>query len=210
MNVQLYLTTVSFVFIFVLMVSLVMVRESTKKMMRERIKLDITIKQMRDSEKNIATMLEQYNLEPGVSIWKLADVLNVRKGGVEEGISDFAHLSEPDEYGKSTVTFQRGLSKEEQKFYFAHECAHKLNQDFIPATRPTGRNKPIVEQLADYTAAALIMPLEEVYHYLVENRYQTVSARKRTSLVRGLCKKYEVSEIIALRRIHEVYCLKGN
>ena len=92
----------------------------------------------------------------------------------------------------------------------AHECAHLINGDMDPLTRPLGKNKPKIEQLADYTAAALLMPLNQIYQYLEVNNYQSTSKRRKIELVRELCKTYKVSEIIAVRRIKEVYAVQRN
>ena len=83
-----------------------------------------------------------------------------------------------------------------------------INGDSAPLTRPLGRNKPMIEQLADYTAAALLMPLDEVYDYLEKNGYQKATKRRKIELVCKLCKTYEVTEMIAVRRIKEVYAIK--
>ena len=61
---------------------------------------------------------------------------------------------------------------------------------------------------ADYTAVALLMPLNQVYQYLELNNYQSASKGKKKKLVRELCEVYEVSEIIAIRRIKEVYAIQ--
>ena len=104
--------------------------------------------------------------------------------------------------------FKEGLSGETKRFVFAHACAHLINGDTAPLTRPLEKNKPKVEQLADYTAVALLMPLNQVYQYLELNNYQSASKGKKKKLVRELCEVYEVSEIIAIRRIKEVYAIQ--
>lgn len=75
--------------------------------------------------------------------------------------------------------------------------------------RPIGYNKPQVEQLADYIAAALLLPLDSVFDFLMENNYKELSARKKVLLVHQLCKRYEVTKMIVLRRIKEVFAIKG-
>jgi len=61
---------------------------------------------------------------------------------------------------------------------------------------------------ADYIAAALLMPLDAVYNYLEENQFRTASPRMRIKIAKKLCKTYGVDEIVALRRIREVYMVK--
>ncbi len=106
------------------------------------------------------------------------------------------------------VFFKDGLSEAERTFDFAHECGHRINHDPTPQTRPDGYNKPERDQLADYVGAALLMPIETVYSYLIENNYKEASVTKKGALIRELCAKHGVSEMIALRRVKEVYILK--
>ena len=98
--------------------------------------------------------------------------------------------------------------EKDKSFAFAHEVAHLLNGDEVPATRPSGRNKSEIEQLADYTAAALLMPLDAVYNCLEKKNYSKISVNKKTKVIRELCSEYRVSEVIVMRRIKEVYALK--
>ena len=163
---------------------------------------------MRMSEKKIADFLNKNKLKPGESIQIIAKALNVVEGGVKTEIPDRAQLSEPDPDGNMVVVFKNGLSEEERRFDFAHECGHRINHDPTPATRPEGHNKPEVEQLADYVGAALLMPVDFVYSDLTAYNYKNSSPRKRVMIIRKLCSKYGVSEMIALRRVREVYLLK--
>ena len=173
------------------------------------IKPDITLEQMKMSEENIARFLQEHQLNKGTNIWKIAEVLKVSEGGEDTKIDDEARLSKPDENGNMVVTFKVGLRPEQKIFNFAHECAHFINKDAVPVTRPAGLHKAPIEQLADSTAAALLMPLDDVFCYLEINNYKTLSSHSRMKILRCLCKKYEVSEIIALRRIQEVYKIKS-
>ena len=124
-----------------------------------------------------------------------------------------------------TVVFKKGLSEEDYHFDFAHECGHLINGDPTPATRPEGYNKPQAEQLADYTYRVIVEKEEgssyTIYHVsgakddvnsdvqiMDEHDYEKSSRRQKQILIRKLCDKYTVTEIIALRRIKEVYTIK--
>ncbi|MBQ8639242.1 MAG: ImmA/IrrE family metallo-endopeptidase [Lachnospiraceae bacterium] len=155
----------------------------------------------------IAEFLKRNQIKAGDPIDVIAKALNVKPGGADGDISGQARLSKPDQSGSMTVTFRKGLMPQERLFAFAHECAHLINQDQAPAARSEGRNKPMAEQRADYTAAALLMPADHVYEYLNENHYRDTTARKRVALIGKLCKRYGVSDVIALRRVKEVYAL---
>lgn len=209
MSVHVYLTTFIILFIAVSAISVRKTFSFIKKDFSEQIKLDVTPERMAESENNISKFLEKNNIKADGSILEIARILNVEQGDTEKGLDTQAHLKEESETGKKVVTFKDGLSEEEKKFVFAHEIAHLLNGDSIPVTRPYGRNKSEIEQYADYTAAALLMPFELVEDFLMKNNYQNSSVQKRTVLVRKLCKEYGVTEIIALRRIKEVYTLKN-
>lgn len=209
MNLEIYITVISVVATLISIISVVLTPRMLKKDYLEQIKIDISMRQMRKAEERIARFLEDNNLPIGSSIYDIANVLHIVDGGIEKGISGRARLCLPNKDGNMPVVFKRGLSKEEYKFDFAHECAHQINGDTPPNTRPGGHNKPKVEQIADYTAAALLMPVSHIYDFLIENDYAKATKEKRYLLVRELCKKYEVSEIIALRRIKEVNELKN-
>ncbi len=208
MSAQVYLLILGVVISVTAVVSLFVTYYTIKKEYKKKIKLDISVEQMLLSEKRIADFLQKHGLEPGTSIQNIAEALHVVEGGVENELSGRARLSEPDADGKMTVIFKSGLSEKERLFDFAHECGHRINRDPTPATRPEGSNKSEIEQLADYVAAALLMPLESVDRYLTEHDYENSSRRKKVILIRDLCKKYGVSEMIALRRVKEVYVIK--
>lgn len=205
MSVQIYLSIFMLVCLCAFLVSFVFARGFFRKEMSEKIKLDISLAQMIESEKKIQKILDENNIDSTVALTKIATLFDVEKGGSEKNLLEQAYLKE--EKGKKVVVFQQGLSEVEKRFVFAHEIAHLINGDTVPVTRPSGRNKAQIEQLADYTAAALLMPYDRIYGYLEQNNYKNSSARKRTMMIRSLCREYGVTEVIALRRVKEVYVL---
>lgn len=208
MSVQLYLVVFSVVSILVSVFSIISTFMIKKREFQKKIKLDVTREQMLKSEQRINDFLIDHNIKAEEAVSEIARILNVEEGGNESSLESQAYLKESDATGKKIVVFKDGLSEKEKRFVFAHEIAHLLNGDRVPVTRPNGCNKSEIEQLADYTAAALLMPLEEVYNYLLEKEYAKVSARKRVAIVHDLCKEYNVTEMIALRRVKEIYVLK--
>lgn len=172
------------------------------------LKLDISVKEMIDSEERILNFFKCNELQPGSSIVEIAAKLKIKGGSKRDDIADRALLNPPDQNGEMTVDFKSGISDEDQLFDFAHECGHVINGDLAPATRPDGQGKSQKEQLADYTGAALLMPIDSVYDFLNEHRFKKSSSRQKIDIVHKLCQKYTVSEVIALRRINEVYAVK--
>ena len=210
MNPELYLTIILISCFVVFITSFILNSGRIKAEFSMAVKQDITSEQMKKAEEKESRFLLKNNLKPGEDISVIGQALKIRVNDIEEQISGQAHLGSPDINGIMTVTFRRGLSQQEKTFAFAHECGHIINEDAVPIDRPDGKHKAYVEQAADYVAAALLMPLDDVYHYLSINNYQNASPQKRTRLLKGLCRTYNVDDIIALRRIREVYTLKNS
>lgn len=208
MSFEIYLGMFGCISLLTIITSFVITYLGLKKEYEQTVKLDITVDQMRMLENRLNQFFQENQLEKSASINEIADVLKISIGGEDNGLSSQADLSEPDKFGNRTVTFKRGLTLETKNFAYAHECAHLINGDMAPYTRPEGHNKALVEQLADYTAAAILMPEDDIYEYLKNNIYKDLPSQKRVIIIRSLCKKYKVSEIIVLRRIKEVCKLK--
>lgn len=208
MSVQIYVILLFTLIFFTIIISGFVSYFSFKKEYQKRLSVDISIEQMLLLEERISNFFNKHNLRPGESIHKIAKVLNIVEGGVQNGIDTRARLNKPNESGEMIVVFRTGLNEKERLFDFAHECGHRINQDPLPVTRPEGYNKDECEQLADYVGAALLLPLDRIYNYLQDNKYMESSKRKKRAIVKKICNQYKVSEMIALRRINEVYILK--
>ena len=210
MSVGVYLSVFGLVIFFSLVVSLIAIPKVIRAEYNKKVQIDISIDEMIAREKRIAEFLKINGLEPNGSIEKIADILGVKNGGTSDKIRGRAELSEPDANGNMTVTHNVKVPTHERLFDLAHECGHLVNGDPTPANRPAGYNKPKMEQLADYTGAALLMPKQDVLTYLSDNNYESVSNKKRIEIVRRLSKKYKVDDIIAIRRVNEVLILKNS
>ena len=178
-----------------------------KKMYIKQATPDITEEEMRTLENKLSDFLKENNLSPDASIWDVARVLNVIDRGSVDNISSRARIFESENGGDFTVVHNKRVPSNEQLFDFAHELGHKINDDPMPADRPHGYNKPKLDQLADYTGAALLMPREQVYNFLVDNQYDSASPHKRVALIKKLSKTYKVSETLTVRRVNEVRLL---
>lgn len=181
-----------------------------KKDYSKTVKIDITREQMLILEKKVTDFYKENNLNPDGNIERITELLKLKVGKDDENLEHQAKTQLPDEDGYREVTINPWLSQQERTFVIAHECAHLINGDDMINTRPQGHNKPICEQLADYTAAALLMPLEDVYEYLEKINYQKLTASKRVKVITQLSVRYEVEPVVALRRVKEVYIIKQN
>lgn len=210
MSIQIYLILLFSIILIAIIFSGIISYLFFKKKYQKLLCADISREQMLTLEERISDFLNENNMKPGESIQKIAKALNIVEGGIQSGIHTRAKLSAPNESGEMVVVFKTGLDEKERLFDFAHECGHRINKDPAPVTRPEGYNKDECEQLADYVGAALLLPLDSIYNFLQEHKYTESSRRKKRSLLKKICEKYGVSEIIALRRINEIYIIKNS
>lgn len=208
MRFETYLGIFGCVGILTVVVSLITTYLSFKNEYTRTIKQDISLRRMQELEENLSNFLRENQLSRSASVSEIANVLKIVDAGEDSNISCQAKLSDPDKFGSRSVTFKTGLTPEKRNFAYAHECVHLINGDEAPYARPEGRDKALVEQLADYTAAAILLPKDEVYAYLESKRYRSLLPREKVNVIRKLCTKYSVSEVIVLRRVKEIYELK--
>lgn len=207
MSLKFYLFAVLFVVLIPSIIFSVASYFYFKDKYQKEMTTDITRDQMFASEERVKDFLAKHDLRPGDSIDCIAKVLNVSKGKVDPDLDKMASLREVAPGGSFVVDFGPGQSSESIRFNFAHECGHLINGDKAPVDNPGGHGKSEADQLADYVAAALLMPFEEVADFLIENKYKSACKGKCLRLTQQLGAKYGVEEITVLRRIKEVYTL---
>ena len=158
---------------------------------------------MVEGESRLKDFLQNNNINiDGNVVQSVAQKLEIEIGGISDTINNNAELTIVD--NKRIVILKTGLNEQEKLFCLAHECAHLINGDPVPQTRPDGKDKDIIEQKADYLAAAMIMPREKVHKFLLEHGYQNVSANRKVKLIDQMCKEYNATDIVVMRRIREV------
>lgn len=180
-------------------------RQEAKEIKKE-IESDISVDQMKKLEENLTAFLSKNNLSTNSSLDEISRVLKINIGK-EVDIPTQADLSMPDRNGQRWVTFKYGLSNQKRIFAFAHECGHLINGDEGHHTRPDGKNKPTVDQLADYTAAAILLPMQDLKAFLEERNYKNLKKSKKLSIIKELCERYNVEDILVVRRIREIYSI---
>ncbi len=207
---KVYLIIFICISLFTIISSFIITRLGLEKEYNQKVKLDIKSEKMNMLEERLSDFLRANQLGKTTDVYKIASALKISEAGEDSSISDQAILSDPDEFGNRTVTFKKGLTTEKKNFAYAHECAHLINGDgnMGPHTRPDKYNKLPIEQLADYTAAAILLPKDEIYEYLEDKNYEKLPPRKRVNVIHSLCRKYQVGDVLVLRRIKEVYELK--
>ena len=204
MNPNIYLLFFGLTILTSIVIAVFIINPILRKDYAKKVRPDISVSEMQRLEDNLAQFLSENNLKPGASIWKIARTLKVIDIGAVDELNSRARIYEPGPNGNTTVVHNRGIPDNERLFDFAHELGHRINGDPLPANRPHGYNKPKMDQLADYTGAALLMPLDGVSDFLMQYDYENASNRKRIAIIRKLCRKYHVSEMTAVRRVNEV------
>ena len=203
MNIQVYLIVMSVCFLGAIIFTCVFSRNAYKEFYSSQLKFDIGFNEMIEGENRLKDFLQNNNINiNGNVVQSVAQKLEVEIGGSSDTIKNNAELTTVD--NKKIVILKSGLNEQEKLFCLAHECAHLINGDPVPQTRPDRKDKDIIEQKADYLAAAMIMPRERVRKFLVEHDYENVSASKKMKLIDQMCKDYNVTDVVVMRRIREV------
>ena len=203
MNIQTYLIVISICFLVAILFTCVFSRNIYKEFYTSQLKFDIGFNEMVEGESRLKDFLQNNNINiDGNVVQSVAQKLEIEIGGISDTIKNNAELTIVD--NKRIVILKTGLNEQEKLFCLAHECAHLINGDPVPQTRPDGKDKDIIEQKADYLAAAMIMPREKVHKFLLEHGYQNVSANRKVKLIDHMCKEYNATDIVVMRRIREV------
>ena len=203
MNIQIYLIVMSVCFLGAIIFTCAFSRNAYKKFYSSQLKFDIGFNDMVESEGRLKDFLLNNNINiNGNVVQSVAQKLEVEIGGISDVIKNNAELTIVD--NKRIVILKSGLNEQEKLFCLAHECAHLINGDPVPQTRPDRKDKDIIEQKADYLAAAMIMPRERVRKFLEEHNYQNASVSKKGKLIDQMCRDYNVTDVVVMRRIREV------
>ena len=78
---------------------------------------DVALEQMIESEHKINLFFKKNNIEAGTSIERVAEILNIKQGGTEQGIRSQAYLKEDSNTEKKIVVFKEGLTENEKHLY---------------------------------------------------------------------------------------------
>lgn len=205
MNITVYLVFVLGAIAFAFIKSFQESLSNAKKEMRP----DIEVEQMKDLEEKVEASRQDHGIEENDTIDEIAEKLNVKISDTLDPNLEGKAETRENRSREYIVTFAADEPEPERMFTLAHECGHIINEDELPRSKLKGHDKPEEEQLADYTAAALLMPMESVSKFLQKAKYEKLMPWKRVEVVRQLCKKYNVTETSMLRRINEVYAVQS-
>ena len=211
MNIYLYLGLVCFAAFAAVVIAWLILRQTRQdyEYNLDHILDDLSLENMRDLEKHLAEFRNENGLGLNPKFDEVSRILKIIDCGDSDDVgNERAKLTEANKDGYMFVYHNSGVPQNEKLFDYAHECGHVINGDQPPRARPENRHTDRMEERsADYMAAALLMPLSQVYEELNDNSYRETTHRKRLKLVKKMSMDYGVTEINVLRRIKEVYLL---
>ena len=207
MKSQAYIIAVIVTFIAALVYSIVNYRKYYIDEFRKRVRVDISLDEMHRIEELVSATKEAFRLDDDTELDVFAQAIHVKEGKALKRINNRAQIKLPSIDGFMYVDYSSKLSHVDRRFALAHECGHVLNHHPIPNTQQLGHGKPENEQIADYTAAAIIMPKNRVVTFLHDTHYDEMSTRQKKKLISKMCKQFDVSESSAIKRIKEVKML---
>ena len=157
-------------------------------------------------EKVVSSFLQNHNIEEGMDIhdmverlgYELKEVLKLR----------YNHEAEKD---GNIIKVRKALGYRAKNFVVAHEVAHDIKGDEISVARDfhSFRRRSVNEQVCDYIAAALLLPLSEMQNELQNAGYEKRTKKERIRFIMTLAEKKNVSEEVVIRRIKEVKLLSS-
>ena len=158
---------------------------------------------LREYEKS----LENYNLSINDSI---DDVAKKFKKTIKFiGMKKEGHISDCTSY----IDISSKLSKEKKNFAIAHELGHNIRGFKSEANR---NKKTIInkfspeEQVCDYYAAAILLPIKDMEKLLKESEYLYLDKKDKEIFIEKLAKMKQISPEVVYRRINEVSFLTAN
>lgn len=209
MNIQIYYTIGIVTTVIAILYAIIAYFKYGVDEIRETVNIDINHDEMENIEQLVRQVKKEHKLDDDTPLCVFAQAINVKEGKPLKDIHTKAVINPPSDDGYMYVDYSIKLSAKEKLFALGHECGHVLNKHPIPNTLWEGRGKPEDEQIADYTAAAIIMPQEKIKNMLIGNSYCELGTKQKRKLVLKICKKYNVSESSAIKRIMEVRLLCG-
>ena len=159
---------------------------------------------LEEYETKIKSFLEKFDIAEGADIVEIVSKIGFELK--EKDKLDNHHEAEKD---GNTILVDKTLSIRAKKFGIAHEIAHVIKGDEEPAARTPHSFKPRNkdEQICDYIAAALLLPLSDMNERLRKVDYESRSKKERLRFIVDLADEKNVSKEVVIRRINELRIL---
>lgn len=178
--------------------------------LQSEIQIDITEQQMHEIEDKIQKIKDENGFDDDTDIYTFAKSQNVYEGIEKPMTNSKACIESENNTDRKIVDYSIGMSKEDKIFAFAHECGHVINDDHIPNKQHKGHGKPEEEQLADYVAAALLLPRRKMENYILKSNFYGVNTKEKMKIIRMISQRHCVTVTAVIKRIKEIRALNNS
>lgn len=151
-------------------------------------------------------MLEQYlkdnNINDTDSIFAICSKL----GYTIEECTNLPKDVEANIVNNKIIRIHKELSIPEKNFDTAHEIAHVIRgaTGSVARTRHSIKTRNEEEQICDYFAAALLLPLSEMKAHMEQVGYKKMSKKEKLRFISVIAEKKDLREEVVIRRIVEI------
>lgn len=152
--------------------------------------------------------IKKYNFSIEDSIEDIAKKLNKKIEYTKTSREAYIDKKHPD-----IIYVNRSLPAEKKNFAITHEFGHDLRGYTRKAAardkiRFLSKLSP-EEQICDYYAAAILLPMEDLYNKMREIDFDNLSHNLQAKFIRDIAKSKCVMEDVVCRRISEIRILNG-
>lgn len=187
------------IFVFAFFLTIIVNIFHTKRKEKER-NLHFSKEKLEEYEK----ILDDYLNKNGIEEKDLSVVLkNIGYKVVEkEKIHDDHEAYVEDK----TIFVDKNLGFRVKNFGIAHEVAHIIrgSENAVARDPHSFKKRTIEEQICDYIAAALLLPLKEIDVRMSEIGYDRITKREKIRFISALAEEKNVCEEVVIRRIEEI------
>ena len=153
-------------------------------------------------ENSLEEYKTKYNIDNADSIIEICNKI----GWSVVECKDLPHSAEAKLSENKEIKVLQSLSVSEKNFDTAHEVAHIIRGTTAEMTRTKHsiKSRDIEEQICDYYAAALLLPLKEMQERMKTSQYEKMNKREKLRFISDIAARKEVREEVVMRRIIEV------
>ena len=152
--------------------------------------------------------IQKYNFSINDSIDSIVSKMKKTIKRVPSKMEAYIEKSNPN-----TVYVSESLDLERQSFAIAHELGHSLRGFKSKAAR---NKKSLLskyspeEQICDYYAAAILLPLAYMRKKLHEKNFDDLSIERKKEFIKEIATEKHIMEDVVFRRIYEFKLIYGN
>lgn len=196
-----------FISIAVLITISVIIIHLIEKQHQKQERAIFAAEEIKKQEQIVKSFFETNNIEPNSHIRNIVADLNLElKFCKSLPDHDVAELED------KTIKVLSSDGIKEQNFDIAHEIAHVIKGDKVGARKKHSifRIRSYEEQVLDYMAAAILLPMDELLLRMSKSNYHQLKKFERIKFIDALAEEKDISDEVVLRRIIEATTIFSN